>query len=186
MCRTCSHNFCLKQQQARTLQRLLATVGGRGYLTTSSKWATDRCNLLPPNQEAALQALLSGQGVTGAAEAASVSRQRVSYWLHRNSNFIACYNERRQRMAEEFADKLRALGTKAIDRIEAALDIESNLDAAKFIVRLLATFPQDYGATLPSDVEVDIAERTALKWDRESLAPPLVSYLLELQANDES
>lgn len=132
----------------------------------SEELMADALHLLPDNQEKALQALLAGQGVTAAAEAAGVGRQRVSYWLHHDPAFIANYRERRQRLAEQFADRLRALGAKAIDRIERDLDGIDGFDAAKFILRALVNLPSDFGKTLPGEVENEIeARKTACMLD---------------------
>jgi hypothetical protein len=110
---------------------------------------------LTPTQETACHALLSGKSITDAAEAAGVQRQTVSGWLNHDPNFIASYNRRRLAIASEFETRLRSLGTKALETIEAQLDGPQGLDAAKTILRALASLPRPEGPITPADVEIE-------------------------------
>ncbi len=104
-------------------------------------------------QETALEALLCGQTITRAAEAAGVARQTVSGWLNHDFTFIAAYNRRRALLSDEITNRLRALAVKAFDAIEQELEGERRLDAAKTILRAVVSLTVEPGPALPAEVE---------------------------------
>lgn len=108
---------------------------------------------LPSRQAKALDALLSGQNITGAAAIAGVSRQTLSGWLNHDFTFIAAYNRRRQLLADEISNRLRALAVKAFDALEQELEGERKLEAAKAILRVATSLTVPTGPTLPAEAE---------------------------------
>lgn len=100
-------------------------------------------------QEVALRSILSSSSVTDAARQANVARQTVSTWLHHDPAFMAAVNAGRQDAHAALLDRLRDLGTQALNVIERRLDDADTaaLGAALEIVKLMARLPAPTGET---------------------------------------
>jgi hypothetical protein len=93
---------------------------------------------LSGQQLKAVDMLATGVTITGAAEAVGVSRQTVSEWANKDSNFRAALNKRRAELWTEQTDRVRALLPQAVDRIERALALDDgdSLRAALALLKL--------------------------------------------------
>ena len=79
---------------------------------------------LTPQQETAVDLLVSGKTLTDTATAVEAPRQTVSEWLHHHPGFQAALNSHRQELWGEMTDSLRGLLAKALEVLKCALDGE--------------------------------------------------------------
>lgn len=112
---------------------------------------------LTPEQEKALESLLSGKNITAAAAAAGLARQTVSGWVNHDPIFIAAYNRRRQQLNDWFDDRLRSLAEQAFTVVEEEMapGQENRLAAARIVLRSFLTLRQPPSLTTPQGVEND-------------------------------
>jgi hypothetical protein len=90
--------------------------------------------LLSPRQEAAVDLMAAGFGVTEVAKKLEVSRWTVSMWRSRNPEFRAALNERRKELWSGLTDRLRSLLPAALDLIERQIR-RGNVNAALSLVK---------------------------------------------------
>jgi hypothetical protein len=110
-----------------------------------------------PAQERALAALLAGETVTKAAEAAGVSRQTCSEWIHKDAVFAAALEEARSEAWATARAKLESARGKAIDVLVGLLDEKpwsARLAAANALLALLKDVPKPERRT-PEEIAED-------------------------------
>jgi hypothetical protein len=90
---------------------------------------------LTPQQETAVDLLVSGMTVTDTAAAVEVTRQTVSEWLNHHPGFQAALNRRRQELWVGMTDALRGLLPKALEVLKCALEGETPLPAAVHVLK---------------------------------------------------
>ena len=97
---------------------------------------------LSPAQQKALLALLEGQTVTAAAQAAGVDRTTVHRWLRHSKHraFRAALEEGRRELRRAMSARLLALLPKAADCLDAAL-AEGDSKAALALLKGLGFLP---------------------------------------------
>jgi hypothetical protein len=83
---------------------------------------TSGTDALSPQQLVAVEALLSGQTHTEAAEAAGVSRQTVHRWRNESPVFQAAFNRARNELAAAVEARLRKLALRALDAVETSVE----------------------------------------------------------------
>lgn len=92
---------------------------------------------LTPAMIQAIDALSTGENITGAAEKANVSRQTVSGWLNHDAGFQSALGQRRAALWRASVVELRWLVTEAIAALRSELRSgERRLQAAKMILEL--------------------------------------------------
>ena len=118
---------------------------------------------LTPQQEAAVDLLVSGKTVTDTAQALGVARQTVSEWLNRHHGFRAAVNRRRSELWSDLVEKLHGMVPKALQALEGALETESALTAAVHVLKACGLYGVQFnaGPTDPEDLEA-IEQRQAI------------------------
>lgn len=76
---------------------------------------------LSSKQQQVLEALLSGQSITAAADAAGASRRAVHNWLSNHTAFAAAYAQGRAALAHEANARLTGLVDRAVRRVESEI-----------------------------------------------------------------
>lgn len=89
---------------------------------------------LSPQQCAAIDQLALGRTLTDVASSVGVSRQTVSTWLNRSTDFRTALAARRVLVWESAADRLRGLLSRSLDVLERELELGS-LGAATVVLR---------------------------------------------------
>lgn len=79
-------------------------------------------HILTPEQENAIDTLLTGATDQATAQAVGVTRQTVWIWRNENPEFIAELNRRRAAVWAGQTERLRALATKALGVLESDLE----------------------------------------------------------------
>ena len=92
---------------------------------------------LKPRQLKAIDALLRGKGLAGAAAEAGVSRMTLHRW-RRDQDFRAAYAEAVRRVFGEGIDRLQAAARKAVRALERGLRSPKAADQIRSADRLLA------------------------------------------------
>ena len=90
---------------------------------------------LTPQQQTAVDVIVSGKNYQETADAIGVTRPTVSQWANHDPGFQAMLNQRRQEVRRELVAGLQALAPKAMRVLEQALDGEQALQAAVHILR---------------------------------------------------
>ena len=90
---------------------------------------------LAPQQETAVDLLVSGMTVTDTAAAVEVTRQTVSEWLNHHPGFQAALNSRRQELWIGMTHTLRGLLPKALEVLQCELEGEHPLPAAVHVLK---------------------------------------------------
>ncbi len=85
---------------------------------------TDTANQgeLTPKQQQVLEYLLAGDTVTAAAKAVGVDRTTVHRWCREDFAFQAAHNRGRRELRDALDARLHALGQKATEAVESALE----------------------------------------------------------------
>jgi hypothetical protein len=114
---------------------------------------------LPPQQETAVDLLVSGKTITDTATAVEVTRQTISEWLNHHPGFQAALNRRRQELWAGMTDALRGLLPKALEVLKGELEGEAPLPAAVHVLKACGL----YGMVIPlgpTEVDdIDLAQR---------------------------
>jgi hypothetical protein len=76
---------------------------------------------LTPNQLKAIEALMRGASISGAAAAAGVDRTTVHRWLRDDVEFLAAYNAARRDLADGIQGELRGLAGDAVRTIRKVM-----------------------------------------------------------------
>ena len=90
---------------------------------------------LTPQQETAVDLLVSGKTITDTATAVEVTRQTVSEWLNHHPGFQAALNSRRQELWIGMTNTLRGLLPKALEGLKSELEGEHPLPAAVHVLK---------------------------------------------------
>src|SRR5262245_55388751 len=117
---------------------------------------------LTPQQETAVDLLVSGKTVTDTAAAIEVTRQTVSEWLNHHPGFEVALNRRRQELWVGMADTLRGLLPKALEVLKSELESETPLPAAIHVLKacgLYGGIPVPQGPTEPEDADIAMRRR---------------------------
>jgi hypothetical protein len=112
---------------------------------------------LTPQQETAVDLLVSGMTVTDTAAAVEVTRQTVSEWLNHHPGFQAALNRRRQELWAGMTDALRNLLPQAVEVLKHELEGEARLQAAVHILKCCGLYngiPVPQGPTEVEDAEI--------------------------------
>ena len=120
-------------------------------------------NQLTPQQETAIDLILTGKNDSDTAQAIGKSRSTVNIWRNHDPLFIATLNDRRQRIWGGQLNRLNNLAAEAINVLQEGLhdsDIKVRLLSAVHILKATGV----YGATMPGSQKTDPAEVAA---DRE-------------------
>ena len=107
--------------------------------------------LLSRSQEAAMQALLSGEQITAAAKTAKVNRSTLHRWL-KEPEFLAALNTCRSELREAQHDRLASLASSAIEVIEQALE-EGDARTALAVLRGVALLDGQAPHTGPTNAD---------------------------------
>src|SRR5262249_39896165 len=103
---------------------------------------------MSPRKGLALGALLSGRGVTAAAEVAGVNRKAIGRWLSEDPEFISLFNSLKTEMHESIRQRLVVLPPKSIKVISSLLSRRATppgvrLKAATAVLDLVLSGPPD-------------------------------------------
>ena len=90
---------------------------------------------LTPQQETAVDLLVTGKTVTDTAIAVDVTRQTVSEWLNHHPGFQAAVNSRRQELWIGMTNTLQGLLPKALEVLKCELEGETPLPAAVHVLK---------------------------------------------------
>ena len=110
-------------------------------------------------QHVALTALAAGSTVTAAAEAAGVSRQTVSDWLHHDAEFASELLSRREEQWAALRTRLELITTKAVATVAELLDHEDPRIQLAAVSRIFA-------------LVTDRSRRPDLPWRGEPIPEP--------------
>lgn len=120
-----------------------------------------------PAQTIAVTALLAGQSISEAAEAAGVDRRTVHRWKHEDGFSEALADGQREIMAE-CSDRLAALAERAVSAVEKAVVEDQSptvalrvLDGLGLLTRsfAVAVSSPHFDTGIPPRLEADDAER---------------------------
>jgi hypothetical protein len=117
---------------------------------------------LTPQQETAVDFLVSGMTVTDTAAAVEVTRQTVSEWLNHHPGFQAALNRRRQELWAGMTDALRNLLPQAVEVLKHELEGEVRLQASVHILKCCGLYngiPAPQGPTEPEDADIAMRQR---------------------------
>jgi hypothetical protein len=112
---------------------------------------------LTPQQETAVDLLVSGMTVTDTAAAVEVTRQTVSEWLNHHPGFQAALNGRRQDLWVGMTDTLRGLLPQALEVLKSELEGETPLPAAIHVLKACGLYggvPVPQGPTEVEDAVI--------------------------------
>ena len=113
---------------------------------------------LTPQQQQALDLLLSGKTVTETATALDVARETVSRWKHKDAGFVAAYNQGMLSAWEASHKRLLDARAKAIGKLIDLLDEEDPQTALKAAAALVKIdIPKPTGNTSPVSVDRQLA-----------------------------
>lgn len=125
------------------------------------KTSQDLALAVSPNQQQAIEVLLTGGSDSDAAKAASVTRETVCRWRHSDADFIAALNRERLEAFEATRDSLRRASLKAITALSELLSHETyppmRLKAASIVLRSMGALGATLapGETNPEDIRAD-------------------------------
>jgi hypothetical protein len=116
---------------------------------------------LTPQQETAVDLLISGKNIMATATAIEVTRQTVSEWRNHHPGFQAALNSRRQELWVGMTDALRGLLPKALEVLKCELEGETPLPAAVHVLKACGLYGMvpPHGATALEDVVLAEQER---------------------------
>lgn len=122
-----------------------------------------------PEQDVAINVLLTGATDQAAADAAGVTRQTVNTWVNGDSVFVAELNRRRSLLWASHQDRLRGLIGGALQVLQDDLgstDPGVKRDAARLILKSFGLTGADLAPTGSTD-----PERVQLEWSKEMVSP---------------
>lgn len=128
--------------------------------THDSDAEKDPIDHLKPAQITALQALLAGETVTAAAEAAGVSRSAVSDWKNNDPYFIAAYRAAKSDTLARCRQQLVAQVVEPAREVVAQAVQDGDVTTARRVLKglgVLDTEPIESGITDPEVVRVEQA-----------------------------
>ncbi len=145
---------------------------------------------LPPDQAAAIAALLRGATQAEAAAVSGVSRETVSRWLNHDVAFIAAYRNARFELASQVRIELVTLGKDSVDAIRATLSDQTNPDlrfkaACKVLSWIVGEGVQVSPPTTAVDVEYDLREQ-AIAYGKRDLFCRIGEFGTKHEADDEA
>ena len=117
-------------------------------------------NQLTPQQETAIDLILTGKNDREVAQTIGKSRSTVNTWRNHDPLFIATLNDRRQQVWGGQLNRLNNLVTEAVDVLQDGLhdsDIKVRIVSAVHILKATGV----YGATVPGSQVTDPAEVAA-------------------------
>ena len=143
-----------RSRNTRTRQRsIVGSIEGSTVVPKLvSRKATDKTRqkaTLSAPQHVALTALAAGSTVTAAAEAANVSRQTVSDWLHHDAEFASELLSRRDEQWAALRARLELITTKAVATVAELLDHEDPRIRLAAVARIF-TLVTDRGRQRPN------------------------------------
>lgn len=130
---------------------------------TSQRDATNPT--LKPQQELALGALLAGENVTDAADAAGVDRTTLHRWLREDMTFCAELNRYRAALRRMTMGRLLQLVPKAVDVLDRALD-EADTRTAVQVLRLAQALDDGPLEATSAGIERIVASPELREWCR--------------------
>ena len=117
-------------------------------------------NQLTPQQETAIDLILTGKNDREVAQTIGKSRSTVNTWRNHDPRFIATLNDRRQQVWGGQLNRLNNLVIEAVDVLQDGLhdsDIKVRIVSAVHILKATGV----YGATVPDSQVTDPAEVAA-------------------------
>ena len=117
-------------------------------------------NQLTPQQETAIDMILTGKNDREVAQNIGKSRSTVNTWRNHDPLFIATLNDHRQQVSGGQLNRLNNLVIEAVDVLQEGLhdsDIKVRITAAVHILKATGV----YGATVPDSQVTDPAEVAA-------------------------
>lgn len=93
---------------------------------------------LNPQQERAVELLLTGMTVTAVAATIGVSRETVHRWLRENFRFIAAVNRGKRELSNAASARLLAAWNKAAENVATAVE-NGDLKASLLVLRTFGT-----------------------------------------------
>ena len=117
-------------------------------------------NQLTPQQETAIDLILTGKNDREVAQTIGKSRSTVNTWRNHDPLFIATLNDRRQQVWGGQLNRLNNLVIEAVDVLQDGLhdsDIKVRIASAVHILKATGV----YGATVPDSQVTDPAEAAA-------------------------
>jgi hypothetical protein len=113
---------------------------------------------ISPKQHRAIELLIAGKNDTQVAADIGVSREIVNRWRHHHPPFVAALNAERLSLWHASRERLRALGDKAFDVLDVALD-RGDTRVALGLLKLRAADPAPAGATDLRGAVLELAQR---------------------------
>ena len=108
---------------------------------------------LTPEEERALEALLSHTTQAEAAEACGLSAKTLRLWLRTKPHFLAAYREARREVMRMCSARLQAATVKAVQTLEAVMDEKDSPSARVSAARAILD------SALRANEQEDLAER---------------------------
>jgi hypothetical protein len=118
--------------------------------------------LLSVEQLNAIDVLVQGRSDQDTAETVGVARETVTRWRNYNPHFTAELNRQRRLIWGDSHDRLRALASKAVDALEAALD-EGDSRVALEVLKAIGLSGQVQPPKGPEDADLVLWEK-AREW----------------------
>jgi hypothetical protein len=106
---------------------------------------------LAADQRKALESLLGGKSISETARAARVSRNTIYFWLRKDANFQAAYNQWRDQLQQSCQSRLLTLTEKAADALEKALERGDARAALALLKGMGMIAPPQIGPTDPQE-----------------------------------
>ena len=122
----------------------------------------NKARTLTPAQIRALNALVAGQSVSKAAQAAEVDRTTVHRWLKEDPQFAAEHNAARLEMAETVQSGIRELADEAIATLRDLMGPNTPANVRLKVVQMVLSrassglMVERIGSPLPDEIERDL------------------------------
>lgn len=116
---------------------------------------------LTPQQQRAVELLLSGATKTATAAAIEVSRETVHRWCRENFRFIAAMNRAQRELRDAASARLFATWGKAVENVALAVE-KGDLKVSQFVIERLAGVldtPPAFGPDDPEELAEDAARQ---------------------------
>ena len=117
---------------------------------------------LSVEQPSTIDVLVQGRSDQEAAETVGVARETVTRWRNDNPHFAAQLNRQRRLIWGCSHDRLRALASRAVDTLDAALQ-NGDARAAVEVLKAVGLYGQVQPPSGPEDAELVLWE-TAKRW----------------------
>lgn len=149
-----------KPTEAKPRPRSRPAQSSRALQRTNDHETAHR-SALTPQQMRAVDLLVQGKTDGQVGAEVGVARECVNRWRHHNPHFIAALNAERLALWQASRERLRALGDKALDVLDDALDA-GDTRVALGLLKLRAADRAPLGATDVRGAVIDLAQQLHL------------------------